>query len=151
MFRTESLEQFPFIPLCHISGVQDYNPSTGRFLSEDPQGFGGEDFNLFRYTVNNSINSSDPTGELTLAEIGVLAGVLAVGIVVQKCVYDARVEKAKELSEKAKKRDAELRKQGKSITPGTESKPMNTGGKFKEIGLPKRSKSRKITPKVRNY
>ena len=28
MFRTESLEQFPFIPLCYIRGVQDYKSSS---------------------------------------------------------------------------------------------------------------------------
>ena len=62
MFRTESLEQFPFIPLCCTSGVQDYNSSSGRFLSEDPIGFEGQDSNLYRYTLNNPLSFIDFVG-----------------------------------------------------------------------------------------
>ncbi len=36
----------------------------GRFISEDPIGFGGEDTNLFRYSYNNPVNSRDPLGLL---------------------------------------------------------------------------------------
>jgi uncharacterized protein RhaS with RHS repeats len=39
-----------------------YNPAIGRFISEDPIGFGGRDFNLYRYVSNNPIKYSDPAG-----------------------------------------------------------------------------------------
>ena len=39
-----------------------YDPSVGRFISEDPLGFGGGDVNLFAYVRNNPINANDPTG-----------------------------------------------------------------------------------------
>lgn len=40
-----------------------YNPSTGRFLSEDPIGFAGKDFNLYRYVKNNPLRYTDPSGK----------------------------------------------------------------------------------------
>jgi RHS repeat-associated protein len=39
-----------------------YNPTTGRFLSEDPIEFAAGDTNLYRYVFNNPVNSIDPTG-----------------------------------------------------------------------------------------
>ena len=36
--------------------------NTGRFLSEDPIGFGGKDPNLYRYVFNDPLNLTDPTG-----------------------------------------------------------------------------------------
>ena len=42
-----------------------YDPSTGRFLSEDPLGFRA-DPNFYRYVKNNSASLSDPTGLYTL-------------------------------------------------------------------------------------
>ena len=39
-----------------------YNPGTGRFISEDPIGFEGEDTNLYRYTLNNPLIFRDPDG-----------------------------------------------------------------------------------------
>ena len=44
-----------------------YNPQVGRFLSEDPIGFTGGEYNLYRYVGNNPINLSDPTGTGPLA------------------------------------------------------------------------------------
>jgi RHS repeat-associated protein len=41
-----------------------YQPSHGRFLSEDPLGFGGGDPNFYAYVFNNPINYSDPSGEI---------------------------------------------------------------------------------------
>ena len=39
-----------------------YDPSTGRFLSEDPGGFGAGDVNLYRYVGNDPASRIDPTG-----------------------------------------------------------------------------------------
>ena len=39
-----------------------YDPSVGRFLSEDPIGFAGGDANLYRYVGNSPTNFTDPSG-----------------------------------------------------------------------------------------
>ena len=39
-----------------------YDPSIGRFLSEDSLGFSSGDFNLYRYALNNPVNFIDPYG-----------------------------------------------------------------------------------------
>ena len=40
-----------------------YNPSTGRFLSEDPMGFAGSGTNLYAYTYDDPIDYRDPSGK----------------------------------------------------------------------------------------
>ena len=40
-----------------------YDPSVGRFITEDPLGFGGGDVNLFAYVQNNPIRWVDPFGK----------------------------------------------------------------------------------------
>jgi RHS repeat-associated protein len=39
-----------------------YDPNVGRFISEDPLGFGGGDVNLYAYVQNNPVNRIDPFG-----------------------------------------------------------------------------------------
>ena len=39
-----------------------YDANTGRFISEDPIGFGGGDANLFRYAYGDPVNFRDPSG-----------------------------------------------------------------------------------------
>jgi RHS repeat-associated protein len=39
-----------------------YDPTAGRFLSEDPIGFGADGTNFYRYGQNNPISLSDPQG-----------------------------------------------------------------------------------------
>jgi RHS repeat-associated protein len=39
-----------------------YDPGVGRFISEDPIGFGGQDPNLYRYVGNYSTGLTDPYG-----------------------------------------------------------------------------------------
>ena len=39
-----------------------YNPTLGRFMSEDPKDFDGGDYNLFRYCHNDPEDHTDPMG-----------------------------------------------------------------------------------------
>jgi RHS repeat-associated protein len=39
-----------------------YDPGVGRFVSEDPLGFGGGDVNLYAYVMSNPITFIDPEG-----------------------------------------------------------------------------------------
>jgi RHS repeat-associated protein len=62
-----------------------YDPSVGRFISEDPLGFGGKDTNLIRYVKNSPTNWVDPSGKITFIipggfnEFGTLPDNLSVG------------------------------------------------------------------------
>ena len=54
-----------------------YDASLGRWLSQDPIGFKGGDFNLYRYVGNNPTTRVDPTGRSWAAPLAViLLGVL---------------------------------------------------------------------------
>jgi len=39
-----------------------YNPTLGRFMSEDPKGFDAGDYNLYRYVHNDPLDLTDPMG-----------------------------------------------------------------------------------------
>ena len=39
-----------------------YDPTTGRFVSQDPIGFQAGDANLYRYVGNSVLNANDPSG-----------------------------------------------------------------------------------------
>ena len=52
-----------------INAYRHYNPSTGRFLSQDPIGFRGGDTNMYRYVWNNPIIMTDPYGEMGVGAI----------------------------------------------------------------------------------
>jgi uncharacterized protein RhaS with RHS repeats len=39
-----------------------YDPTVGRFLTEDPSDFDGEDANTYRYVGNSPVNAVDPSG-----------------------------------------------------------------------------------------
>jgi hypothetical protein len=54
--------------------VCNYNPSTGRFLSEDPIGFASGDTNLYRYVSNRPIEYLDPDGRLAISGSALLIG-----------------------------------------------------------------------------
>ncbi len=43
-------------------GARDYDPAAGRWTTPDPLLFGGGDFNLYRYVVNDPVNLVDPLG-----------------------------------------------------------------------------------------
>ena len=54
-----------------------YDPDTGRFISEDPIGFGGGQTNLYAYVGGDPVNNIDPTG-LILCPNCITAGIGAV-------------------------------------------------------------------------
>jgi RHS repeat-associated protein len=61
-----------------------YDPSTGRFLTEDPKGFAAG-INFYVYAKNNPINFSDPTGlirweQLGNATLGIFGNALGLGV-----------------------------------------------------------------------
>lgn len=39
-----------------------YDPGIGRFIAEDPIGFGGGDTNIYRYVFNGPLHETDPSG-----------------------------------------------------------------------------------------
>lgn len=64
-----------------------YDPSVGRFISEDPIGFDAGDANLYRYVFNSSPNYVDPTGNYIesgwdLLSLGV--GVVSLGVNIRR-------------------------------------------------------------------
>lgn len=66
-----------------------YDPSTGRFLNEDPIGFRGGSVNLYVYTYNSPPNFADPSGNIPAAGAipillggGVSVGTLGTGAAV---------------------------------------------------------------------
>ncbi len=52
----------------YLESTSHYNPSSGRFVSEDPIGFSGIDMNLYRYAQNSPTKFVDPDGLLTRKE-----------------------------------------------------------------------------------
>jgi RHS repeat-associated protein len=60
-----------------------YDPANGRFISEDPLGFGAGDTNLYRYVGNSPTNATDPSGMIlpliALAIYGAIGGALVAG------------------------------------------------------------------------
>jgi RHS repeat-associated protein len=67
--------RFAFNGREHIEGTANYYyrsrvyaPEAGRFISRDTVGFGGYDFNLYRYVWNSPLNGRDPWGKAALVE-----------------------------------------------------------------------------------
>jgi RHS repeat-associated protein len=55
-----------------------YDASNGRFISEDPLGFGAGDANLTRYVFNSPTNFTDPSGKCVALPLLIRAGVVGV-------------------------------------------------------------------------
>jgi len=51
-----------------------YDPSVGRFITEDPKGFDAG-VNFYAYCKNNPINANDPSGKLTGGELFAWTGI----------------------------------------------------------------------------
>ncbi|MEB3220007.1 MAG: putative Ig domain-containing protein [Nostocales cyanobacterium 94392] len=56
-----------------------YDLSLGRFISQDPIGFGGEDANLYRYVGNNPVNATDPSGLFAAIAYGLVTSKVTLG------------------------------------------------------------------------
>ncbi len=55
-----------------------YDANLGRFISSDPSGFGGGDYNLYRYVANNPLTYTDPSGLIGSQLLSVVQNVAAV-------------------------------------------------------------------------
>jgi RHS repeat-associated protein len=71
-----------------------YNAASSRFISEDPIGYGGRDFNLYRYAANSPGVFADPTGQRIAAGqgaclLGCLLDFLGPSTDVQQAIIDA--------------------------------------------------------------
>ena len=60
-FRFTAREYDAETGLMHYR-ARAYDPATGRFLQEDPLWFTAGDLNVYRYTWNNPVNWTDPSG-----------------------------------------------------------------------------------------
>jgi RHS repeat-associated protein len=60
-----------------------YDPAVGRFISEDPLGFGGGDVNLYEYARNNPVTHIDPDGRLVLETLVGLGVVVDIALNIQ--------------------------------------------------------------------
>ncbi|MBD2168526.1 putative Ig domain-containing protein [Calothrix membranacea FACHB-236] len=61
-----------------------YDPSLGRFISQDPIGFEAGDTNLYRYVNNSPLNGIDPTGLVSLSEYNKLVSTVVTAV--RKCL-----------------------------------------------------------------
>jgi RHS repeat-associated protein len=59
-----------------------YDSVVGRFISEDPIGFGAGDANLYRYVGNSPVNGTDPSGRQTSTDNPILDGIIIFGTAV---------------------------------------------------------------------
>jgi RHS repeat-associated protein len=58
--------------LYHLRN-RDYDPNTGRFMQEDPVWLNAGDHNVYRYTWNNPVKYTDPSGLSVGIEYGCLS------------------------------------------------------------------------------
>jgi RHS repeat-associated protein len=83
----------------YVADYRVYDPSVGRWLSEDPIGFAAGDTNLARYVGNNATSLTDPSG---LAEIPFLLPQDELADWVHRKWYDLAHISAREVNKKIK-------------------------------------------------
>ena len=98
-----------------------YDPDSGRFISEDPIGFGGQDANLYRYVGNNSVNFVDPEGEKIIS-FAVCSIGLAVGTAIDNYFTISNSDKRRN---EALGRIEDEKNQDKSVCPASAPKEYN--------------------------
>jgi RHS repeat-associated protein len=57
-----------------------YDPTVGRFLSEDPIGFNSGDFNFYRYVRNDPVNYNDEDGKIATLAVVTIVGFIGLAI-----------------------------------------------------------------------
>jgi RHS repeat-associated protein len=62
-----------------LFGAREYDAATGSWTTRDPSGFGGGDYNIYRYVGNSPTNATDPTGEISFNLGRALTGAAAGG------------------------------------------------------------------------
>ena len=72
--------EFDFETGLYYYRARYYDPLLGRFISQDPISFAGNDANLYRYVGNSPLNATDPTGNLALIEYAKLTCDIALKI-----------------------------------------------------------------------
>ncbi len=60
-------------PNIYYNRARFYDPVLGRFMSQDPLGYGGGDKNLYSFAGNNPKNKNDPNGMSASADYGGIA------------------------------------------------------------------------------
>jgi RHS repeat-associated protein len=63
----------------YFARARYFTPLAARWLSYDPIGLAGQDFNTFRYVSNNPINLTDPSGTIKVRQIKKTRGVGGLG------------------------------------------------------------------------
>ncbi len=53
----------------YLNNARVYDPESGRWLSQDPEGFAAGDSNLYRYVNNTPTNAKDPSGLQNRAQV----------------------------------------------------------------------------------
>jgi RHS repeat-associated protein len=71
----------------HYYRARYYDASIGRFISEDPVGFGAGDANLYRYVGNSPTNYTDPTGNFSLAQVASNTAVLTAAYAIGQALF----------------------------------------------------------------
>ncbi len=69
-------------------GARFYDPHLGRFVNQDPLGFGANDANLYRYVGNRPTTDTDPTGEMSLTEYAENLGKGPIGTIIANATFN---------------------------------------------------------------
>jgi uncharacterized protein RhaS with RHS repeats len=85
-----------------------YNPKIGRFISEDPIGFGGGETNLYEYVGNSPTRSVDPTG-LSEEDYEQICGRKLVSLVKEKAELKERIKELVRIANQLQKLIGEIR------------------------------------------
>ena len=60
-------------------GARDFDAQTGSWTAKDPIRFEGSDLSLYGYSLEDPINSGDPTGTSNLSQYAIILGKVSVG------------------------------------------------------------------------